>query len=271
MADASVFLRKRKDKQKRTVPAASSSSKPSIASSHSPLPFTAPAIQVKAEPSNNPDIQEFRLISTGRSDGLRYNIMKLNSGRESDPTELNKPLLTRKQPGPKAPPIYAVDNEGKPIGKLVYDDTGKPVIGADGRQVVEKKDEMDMTLVGINPGGERKKGRKAVKEVFNQDIEVIRLRREEATPWVLESGRPQEKSGKPEHWVGRYVEPSAMPTVLLISDSTTRGGGNQNPAFKVVSLGRTYRFNPERPFKVLDPDAAHKLVGLSKQTLLTTV
>jgi hypothetical protein len=49
------------------------------------------------------------------------------------------------------------------------------------------------------------------------------------------------------------VEASTLPTVLLVNDGTDAG-------FKVVPMGRTYRFEPERPFKVLDPDAAHKLV-----------
>jgi len=186
---------------------------------------------------------------------MRYNVMKLNSGRDIDPTQISRPvLMNRKQPGPRAPPTFLFDDEGKILGRYVYDEAGKLVLGADGKPTVDKKDEMDMSLVGTAPGQSgRRRIKKGVKEVFNQDIEVIRLRREENTPWVLESGQPKEKAGIPEHWVGRMTEPASMPTVLLINDGKTEG-------FSVVTLGRTYRFEPERPFKVLDPDAAHKLV-----------
>jgi len=184
--------------------------------------------------------------------------MKLNSGRDLDPTQISRPILmNRKQPGPRAPPVFSFGEEGKIIGRYIYDESGNPALGTDGKPMVDKKDEMDMSLVGTAPGeGVQRKGKKGVKEVFHQDIDVIRLRREENTPWVLESGQPKDKSNIPEHWVGRMQEPSAMPTVLLVNDGRTAG-------FKVVPLGRTYRFEPERPFKVLDPDAAHKLVRCS--------
>ena len=195
------------------------------------------------------------------SDEFRYNLMKLNSGRDVDPTQISRPILmNRKQPGPRAPPIFAFDDDGEPVGRYVYDESGKPVIGADGKPTIERKDEMDMSLVGTAPGqGGRRKVKKGVKEVYHQDIDVIRLRREENTPWVLESGQPREKGTIPERWVGRMMEPSAMPTVLLINDGRTEG-------FSIVTLGRTYRFEPERPFKVLDPEAAHKLVTYAPQT-----
>ena len=255
MADASLFLRKRKDKvkQKHSVPSHAPSPSHSDAPSPAPTPNSIPS---KASPAVKTDgsITEFKLFSTGVTEGLRYNLMKLNSGRDVDPTKISRPiLLNRKQPGPKPPPAIAVDAHGKPIGKYIYDESGKPVIGPNGQPSIEESDEMDMSLVGVAPGEQKRKGKKGVKEVYNQDIEVMRLRREENTPWVLESGNPVDKSNIPEHWVGRMMEPSAMPTVLLINDGRTEG-------FSVVSLGRTYRFEPERPFKVLDPDAAHKLV-----------
>lgn len=88
------------------------------------------------------------------------------------------------------------------------------------------------------------------------------MKREEATPWVLETGKPRPEGQAqalghvPEHWVGRMIEQSSLPTVLLINDGRLESG------FEIVPLGRTYRFTPERPFKTLDADAANKLVRL---------
>ncbi|WVF70835.1 hypothetical protein IAT40_005629 [Kwoniella sp. CBS 6097] len=299
MSDSAFFLRKRKDKDRRTRVASSSASAragpsgtannaatagasnaPSPASSSS-KPFQAKSDKinanangVKAEPSDGgsstkkANLTEIKIFSSSPNTGLRFNIMRLNTGqgslsRDIDPTQLSQPILmNRKRPGPKAPPLFATDGEGKIIGKYVYDSSGKPVLDSEGKPVIERKAEgMDMSLVGSAPdgtggggnrGGNKKKMKKGTKEVFHQDIEIMRLRREEAVPWVLESGRPKEKSAIPEHWVGRMQEPSALPTVLLVNDGTTEG-------FEMVPLGRTYRFDPERPFKALDSDAANKL------------
>lgn len=285
MADASVYLRKRKDKirvpsQRVPAPArpqaqlgASSSSllasrggasSPAASGSGSGLGSNG---HVKAENDEekkpNPYITEIKLFSADPSSGLRYNMMKLNTGRDVDPTQISRPImLNRKQPGPKTYPTYAIDENNKIVGKYVFDEKGEPVLGANGHPTIEKREEgMDPNLVGDAPG-QKRKIKKGVKEVFHQDIEVIRLRREEATPWVLESGRPKEKSAVPEYWVGRMTEPTALPTVLLINDGRLESG------FQVIPLGRTYRFDPERPFKVLDPEAAHKLVNSNYLELL---
>jgi transcription initiation factor TFIIF subunit alpha len=211
-------------------------------------------------------IVEIKLVSSGVGLGadVRYNLMKLNSVRDFDPTTIPPPiLLNRKQPGPRAPPTFALDDEGNILGRYVYDEKGHPVMGSDGKQVIDVKEKADTSLIGGEAG--KRKARKGVKDVFHQDKEVMRLRREEAVPWVLESGRAvgeangdgsadaHGSNGAPEHWVGRLVEAAAMPTVLLVNDGAGDG-------FRVWPLGRTYRFEPERPFKVLDPDAAHKLV-----------
>lgn len=250
----SAFLPRRKNKHRERLPAhsrPSPSPTPAASSPHDSGPTSRPSPSVKPQGNTT----EFKLFSSGISESSRYNIMKLNSGRDIDPTQISRPILmNRKLSGPRAPPTFAFDDEGKITGRYMYDESGKPIIGPDGKPTVEMKSEMDMSLVGTAPGeGERRKVKKGVKEVFHQDIDVIRLRREENTPWVLESGQPRDGAGIPEHWVGRMMEPSAMPTVLLINDGRNKG-------FSVVTLGRTYRFEPERPFKVLDPDAAHKLV-----------
>ncbi|WRT65928.1 uncharacterized protein IL334_002879 [Kwoniella shivajii] len=286
MSDATLFLRKRKDKDRRArVPSRPVGGPPAGPSHNAPSPSTSagsasrPAngiasssgiSNVKSEPNingtkPNSNITEIKIFSSGSSSGSRFNFMRLNSERDMDPTQITKPvLLNRKRPGPKQPPLFATDEQGKIIGKFVYDSEGKPVLDNEGKPVIEKRPEgMDMSLVGQAPDGVnnnsqvgqapgKKKMKKGTKEVFHQDIEVMRLRREEAVPWVLESGKPKEKSVIPEHWVGRMQEPSALPTVLLINDGTGEG-------FEMVPLGRTYRFDPERPFKPLDSDTAIKL------------
>ncbi|OCF42449.1 transcription initiation factor TFIIF subunit alpha [Kwoniella heveanensis CBS 569] len=293
MSDNAFFLRKRKDKDRRNRVASTSASASARAgpsgtagASNAPSPASSSSkpsqskhsassgTPVKTEPSSDgsnakkANLTEIKIFSSAPNTGLRFNIMRLNTGqgsmgRDVDPTEISQPvLMNRKRPGPKAPPLFATDGEGKIIGKYVYDSAGKPVLDSEGKPVIERKAEgMDMSLVGSAPdgtggggnrAGSRKKMKKGTKEVFHQDIEIMRLRREEAVPWVLESGRPKEKSAVPEHWVGRMQEPSALPTVLLVNDGTTEG-------FEMVPLGRTYRFDPERPFKALDSDAANKL------------
>jgi transcription initiation factor TFIIF subunit alpha len=183
------------------------------------------------------------------------------SARDFDPEQLAKPILmNRKQPGPRELPVHALDDDGKIVGKYMYDDAGKPMLAPNGQPIIEKKDVgLDPDLIGGVPGQKRKL-KKGVKEVFHQDLSVIRMKREEATPWVLETGRPRPEGQTqtlghvPEHWVGRMTEASSLPTVLLINDGRLESG------FEVVPLGRTYRFTPERPFKTLDADAANKLV-----------
>ncbi|WVW80394.1 hypothetical protein I302_102375 [Kwoniella bestiolae CBS 10118] len=284
MSDASLFLRKRKDKERRSrVPSRSvggggpststaSQNAPSPSSSSAPRPnaTASSSSTVKPEPvdsnGKNPNITEIKIYSSGSDGGMRFNFMRLNHEKEIDPTQIgSKLLLNRKRPGPKQPPQFAINDEGKIVGKYVYDASGKPVLDSEGKPVIEKKAEgetMDMSLVVSAPPGEdpvgrapgKKKMKKGTKEVFHQDIEVMRLRREEAQPWLLESSRPRANGNNniPEMWVGRMQEPSALPTVLLVNDGTTDG-------FEMVPLGRTYRFDPERPFKPLDSDEANKL------------
>ncbi|WWD18160.1 hypothetical protein CI109_102609 [Kwoniella shandongensis] len=277
---AEAFIRKRKDKERRPrvasarVAVASSTNAPSPASSTlngvggrpSPAPSGPGGPSLKSEPDAvksepNPHVQEIKIYSSGASrTGLRYNIMRLNSAKDIDPKDITVPILmNRKRPGPRAPPIFATDGEGKIIGKFVYDNEGKQLLDAEGQPVIERKadNSADMSLVGHAPGTEapqerKRKMKKGTKEVFHQDIEIMRLRREEALPWVMESAKPKEKPTIPEHWVGRMIEASTHPKVLLMNDGTGEG-------FEMIPLGRTYRFDPERPFKLLDPDAANKL------------
>ncbi|ORX34102.1 hypothetical protein BD324DRAFT_683542 [Kockovaella imperatae] len=221
----------------------------------SPRPVNAGSPSTSSDPSK---IVEFKLLSSGLENDIRYNVMRMNSVRDVDPRSITRPILmNRKEPGPKAPPAFATNEQGKIIGRYVYDKHGKPVLDANGEQVIEKRDEKDLALVGGAPNQPPKRaGRRGVKEVYHQDIEVIRLRREEHMPWIIESQTPKdekEAGAMPEHWVGRITEPASMPSVLLVNDGTMGMG------FKVVPLGRSYRFEPERPFKVLDADSANKL------------
>lgn len=183
--------------------------------------------------------------------------MRLNSVKDVDPTQITAPILmNRKKPGPKEPPTFALDENGKIVGRYVYDAEGRPVLDADGQPVVERKEMVDMSLVGqASGGGTKRRVKRGTKEVFHQDIEIMRLRREEALPWVLESGNPQDKPAQPEQWVGRMLEQGQLSTVLLSNDGTRDG-------FELMPLGRSYKFEPARPFKPLDSDAANKLVNI---------
>ncbi|OWZ55292.1 transcription initiation factor TFIIF subunit alpha [Cryptococcus neoformans c45] len=280
MSDATLFLRKNKDKQRRrnasgafrlaSTSNSSLASRPGVSKgqpladpSSSGAPSSAApspsSVSVKPEPdsSNNPNITEIKIFSTGSNSALRYNLMRLNSVKDVDPTQITAPvLMNRKKPGPKEPPTFALDENGKIVGRYVYDAEGKPVLNEEGQPVVERKEVVDMSLVGQAPGGGRKKRvKRGTKEVFHQDIEIMRLRREEALPWVLESGNPQDKPAQPEQWVGRMLEQGQLSTVLLSNDGTRDG-------FELMPLGRSYKFEPARPFKPLDSDAANKLFEL---------
>ena len=264
MSDSGLFLKKKKP---RPRPPPSNQHAPSPPVSSNPLraassSSASPRLLANGSPAASSDpskVVEFKLLSSGADNALRYNLMRLNSLRDLDPRVITRPILmNRKEPGPKAPPVFAQDESGKIVGRYVYDNAGKPVLDASGQHVVEKRDEKDLSLIGSAPAsGARRTTRKGVKEVHHQDIEVIRLRREEQTPWILESAKPKsdkEQGAMPEHWVGRMMEPTSMPSVLLVNDGTMGMG------FKVVPLGRTYRFEPERPFKVEDTDTANRNV-----------
>jgi len=245
--------RKQVGPPKPTLPTASSS-QPSIPSSSSS----------SADVKPNPKITEIKLYSTDPGSNIRSSIMKFMSARDFDPCQITKPIyMNRKQPGAKELPVHALDDDGKIVGKYQYDEAGKPVLAANGQPIVDKVD------VGLDPemvggGSSKRKLKKGVKEVFHQDLNIIRMKREEATPWVLETGKPRPEGQAqalghvPDHWVGRMVEQSSLPTVLLVNDGRESG-------FQVVPLARTYRFTPERPFKTLDADAANRLVHLCCQ------
>lgn len=284
MGESALFMPKKKDRLRRAadraprpVPPATGSAGPSASTAGTTLPrvhvglpkSTIPvASSSTSQPINedvkpNANITEIKLYSTDPGSSQRFNIMKFMSARDFDPTQISRPILmNRKYPGPRDPPIHALDDDGKIVGKYIYDDTGKPVLGSNGQPTIERKDVgLDPELIGGVPGQKRKL-RKGVKEVHHQDIEILRMKREEAVPWVLETGKPrptgtqvQQLGHVPEHWVGRMTEAASLPTVLLIND------GRLDSGFEVVPLGRTYRFNPERPFKTLDADAANKLVS----------
>ena len=221
---------------------------------------------------------ELPIYSTGDRGGIRYNIMRMNTAQEIDPRSIPGPILMNRKPrgGPAAPTV-ATDEEGNIIGRYVYDNNGKPVLDAEGQHVIEQTVGRDHTLVGGDNGAKKRRG-KAIKEVYHADIEAVKLRREEVDPWVLESGRQSDMNGVKteeglvklenartneskiaEKWVGTLVQPSNMATVLLLDS----GAGG----FNVVPLGRTYKFDPSRPFTPLDPDAAQKAVSIGAYPL----
>ncbi|ORY28592.1 hypothetical protein BCR39DRAFT_534269 [Naematelia encephala] len=281
MADASLFLRKRKDKQRRGVSSVrvlSAAPSPPVASTSSPRPGSVQppqTVKSEVEPVSGEGITEIKLYSISPDERSRYSLFKLHSDRACDPTELAPPVLfNRKHPGPRAPPTLAYNAEGKVVGRYLFDGEGKPILDENGKHRMEKREEMDMSLVGTADGAGPRKRRKGVREVYNTDVEAIRLKREEATPWVLETGTPKDSGtgtgpsasasgAMPEHWVGRMVDQSHMPSVLFVNDGTGEAG------FKVIPVARHYRFNPERPFQVLDSDQANKLFETQQKQKIT--
>lgn len=136
--------------------------------------------RASAEASANANVTHIQILSGDPGAGLRYNIMRLNSMREIDPAALPRPvLMNRKQPGPKLLPTFVHDEEGNIVGRYVFDEDGKPVLDADGKPTIEKKEGMDLSLVGRAAGqSHRRRGKRNTREVFHQDIEKIKLRRE---------------------------------------------------------------------------------------------
>lgn len=248
---AEAFLRKRKHKVR--VPSAV---RPAAST---PTPATAPA---PTPARRNPNITEIKLFSSFGGDD-RYNIMRLNSSTQNvDITQIPGPLLLNRKDtdAEQQAKLFAYDESGAVVGKYVYDHDGKAVLDAEGKHVIEIKEKADASLIG---GPERpKKSKKGVKEVYHQDREIMRLRREETVPWVLESktvSREAAQRGEggrlPVHWTGHYQEPASLPTVLFLNN------GNE-PGFRVVPLGRSYKFEPDRPFKPIGVDEANRMVCL---------
>lgn len=276
--DATQFLRNRKSKQRRVPSAATSrpaarppvivNPNPAAPNAGRPVAMAASTSTAPAEPVDKSKIVEIKLFSSGDLGGLRFNLMRLHSHLEVDPRHIPPPVLFNRKPrGGQAPPNIAYDAEGTPVGKYKYDNDGQAVMDAEGQQVVEPLTGPDLALVG-GSGGQKKKKRAGVREIHEGDSEAIKMRREEAEPWVLESGNPtnvkaepgsvevktETNSKMPERWVGMMQEQSNMGSVLIV-DNGAHGG------FNVVPLGRTYRFDPKRPFEVADIDEAHKRVS----------
>lgn len=240
------------------------------------------------EPWHEKNVTRIKLFSPGDLGGIRYNIMKMNQEHKVDPRDITAPILMNRKPrGGQDRPIIAYDAEGTPVGKFVYDNAGKPVLGASGEHVVEIASGPDLSLVGGLDV--KKKHKKAtVRETYAGDAEAYRMRREEADPWVLESGNAEAdrrdaakvkaetaakveggvkfeadrkpdmaKPPMPERWVGMMQEQQQTKTVLIVD--------NGQDGFNVLPLGRTYLFNPKRPFEVPDVETAHKRVRTDRQ------
>lgn len=286
MGEASLFLKKRTKPQPRAGQSSFAASRPprpaqldatAHTSSNGSPAAVSPADQAASPSVPSQNVTEIKLFSVGDSGGTRYNVMRMHSEHDVDPRNIPGPILLNRKPRHEAPrPYTAYDAEGKVVGKYVYDNEGKPVLDAESKQVVEQSTGPDLSLVGGVQEGKKKRKGKAIRDVYSTDVEMIKLKREENEPWVLESGqlrgmqshangsvkgepgavKAEEGSGqakKSDRWTASYQEPTSMGTVLIID--------NQNGSFGVVPLGRTYRFIPDRPFETMDSDAANKEVG----------
>lgn len=281
MGEASLFLKKRPKPRPRD-PSASVKPLPPRPNRDVGTPSStgSPAATPPAGTSSTPksqNVTEIKLFSVGDTNGTRYNIMRMHSDHDVDPRQIPGPILLNRKPRHEAPkPLIAYDTEGKAIGKYVYDKDGKPVLDAEGQQVIEQATGPDASLVGGGQEGRKKRKGKSIRDVYSTDVEMIKLKREENEPWILESGQLRgmtngshgvkseagpsgvktedgvTQAKRSDRWTASYQEPTSMGTVLIID--------NQNGSFGVVPLGRTYRFVPDRPFETLDSDAANKEV-----------
>lgn len=202
-----------------------------------------------------PAYAEYQLFSSP-APGHRFNIMKMNSSKPADPSRFPRPvMMTRKDPHGSLDDRFAYDEAGNVLGRWDFDEFGKPVLGADGKQTyTPDRVEADQSLVAPGAGGKpaRKRYQKATKEIHQVDKELMRFKREEALPWVLEGGvQGQEQS---EKWIGRIQDTSDQAYVMFVLNEGSE-------SFRVLPVGRKYKFEPNRTFNVLDVDQADAAVS----------
>lgn len=254
--------------------ATSSASTPGAAAARSSRPASrfASKVRVKAAESPAPaNYSDYRLVSSGLATGFdapegtpRFNVVKFQStAAEVDPRTFARPIaMNRRDPRPRPPPpppILGADDqpvaeEEKRIElRPVLDGQGRIVKGPDGEPLMAPKQSYDASLVGggaaATPAPIRKKNpfKKKTKQVYKVDADVIRLRREERHPWVLESA-----DGK-ERWVGRMEDTAEKQSYVgfVFEDD--------KDAFEVVDVRRWFKFQKRATYETLGVDEAEEL------------
>lgn len=241
-----------------------------------PTPTMSQLSQVKAEAASSsaapspastedskPSYAEYQLFSSP-DPGHRFNIMKMNSLKAADPSRFPQPVtMMRKDPNGGLDDRFAYDEKGNVLGRWDFDDLGKPILGADGKQTyTPDRVEADQSLVAPGEGGKpvRKRYQKTTKEIHQVDKEVMRFKREEAHPWVLEAGDQSKEQS--EKWIGRIQDTSDQAYVMFVLDEGSE-------SFRVMPVGRKYKFEPNRTFNVLDADQADAAVSCSTDNKFT--
>lgn len=256
--------------------ATSSASTPGARPSRPAPPSSRLTSKVRVKPAESPaqaNYSDYRLVSSGLPTGYdapdgtaRFNVVKFQSTTaEVDPRTFARPIaMNRRDPRPRPPPAAAVlGADGKPIVapedekrielRPVLDGQGRVVKGPDGEPLMAPKQSYDASLVGggaaATPLPIRKKNpfKKKTKQVYKVDADVIRLRREERHPWVLESA-----DGK-ERWVGRMEDTAEKQSYVgfVFEDD--------KDSFEVVDVRRWFKFQKRATYETLGVDEAEEL------------
>jgi len=237
-----------------------------------PASRLASKVRVKTAESPAPaNYSDYRLVSSGLPTGYdapagtpRFNVVKFQStAAEVDPRTFARPIaMNRRDPRPRPPPPPPLlGADGQPVAeeekrielRPVLDGQGRIVKGPDGEPLMAPKQSYDASLVGggaaATPLPIRKKNpfKKKTKQVYKVDADVIRLRREERHPWVLESA-----DGK-ERWVGRMEDTAEKQSYVgfVFEDD--------KDAFEVVDVRRWFKFQKRATYETLGVDEAEEL------------
>lgn len=244
----------------------------------------ASKVRVKPAPSPAPtSFSDFRLVSSGLSNAHdappgtpRFNVVKFQSlaGEAVDPRAFAGPLqMNRRDPRPRPappPPDPTAVGDGPADGagggedekkvelRPVLDAQGRVVKGPDGEPLMAARQKYDASLVGggaaATPAPIRKKNpfKKQTRQVYKVDADVMRLRREERHPWVLESA-----DGK-ERWVGRMDDTAERQSYVAFVFEDNKD------EFEVVDVRRWFKFQKRAGYETLGVDEAEELVCPSR-------
>lgn len=241
-----------------------------------PAPSSKLTSKVKrkpASPAPPSNFSDYRLVSSGLAQGYdapsgtpRFNVVKFQSSHEVDPRSFDRPVgMNRRDPRPRPPPTGSTtdvkpepgqaEEEKKEDLRPVLDAQGRVVRGEDGQPLMAPKQVYDAALVGGSATGQplpvRKKKdyfKKKTKQVYKVDSDVIRLRREERYPWVLESAE-----GK-EAWVGRMEDTAEKQSYVSFVFE------DDKDEFEVVDVRRWFKFQKRAAYETLGVDEAEELV-----------
>lgn len=242
----------------------------------SPTKPNRPAVPPRTKPKTTEDddgdpppegpYQEFLVVSSIPAP-WKYDIMRFDSRRPIDVTQWEQPVkLNRKDPRRKddnVAPIVPVA-----VGYMLGPD-GKPVVGADGRQVQvdaegrpihttagQPRPKMDSKAKG---GPASRKFQKKTKQVFLIPEATRQLRREERFPWVMEDALGEET------WKGSMEEVAKSEThAILLPSSTARD------QFNLIPIHRWYKFQKKPTWRTLTSEEADAHVRSHNRIVLQT-